>query len=179
VTTHIGVVPADRAHKRYSVLAKACEKLGAFGESVGAVFAIETGPEPAAVLRGLLDDIGKPKGVGVNFDPANLAMVIGEDIPKAVATLGPHIVHTHAKDGVQLKPFDPEQLYNPAPGAKFAWREYISEVPLGEGSVNFPTYLPALRKAGFDGYLTIEREVGANPAEDIRKAVAFLREQLR
>jgi sugar phosphate isomerase/epimerase len=178
VTTHIGVVPADRAHPRYAVLARACETLGAFGEKVGAVFAIETGPEPAVVLRAFLDDLGIPRGLGVNFDPANLAMVIAEDIPAAVAALGPRIVHTHAKDGIHLKDFDPEQLYNPAPGATFAWNEHIREVPLGQGSVNFDTYLPALRQAGFDGFLTIEREVGDHPMADIRLAVEFLKPRL-
>ncbi len=178
VTTHIGVVPANPAHPRYGIMAKACEELGKFGEKSGAIFAIETGPEPAAVLRAFLDNIGYSKGIGVNFDPANLAMVIAEDIPAAVATLGPRIVHTHAKDGIHLRDFNPEELYNPAPGAVVAWDANIKEVPLGQGSVNFNTYLPALRKAGFDGFLTIEREVGNTPKEDIRLAVEFLRAQL-
>jgi len=178
VTTHIGVVPANRSHPRHGILARACQELGEFGESVGAVFAIETGPEPSSVLRAFLDELGVPKGIGVNFDPANLAMVITEDIPQAVANLGPYIVHTHAKDGINLKRFDPELCYSPAPGSQFAWGEHFREVPLGEGRVNFDTYLPALRKAGFDGYLTIEREVGEKPQEDIRQAVEFLKTKL-
>ena len=99
VTTHIGVVPGDKAHPRYAVMAGACEQLGRYAQGAGATFAIETGPEPSAVLRAFLDDIGLPGGLGVNFDPANLAMVIAEDIPAAVERLGPYIVHTHAKDG--------------------------------------------------------------------------------
>jgi len=181
VTTHIGVIPSDRSHPRYGVMARACEALGRYGESVGAAFAIETGPEPAAVLRALLDDIGCPAGLGTNFDPANLAMVIGEDIPAAVDALGPTIVHTHAKDGVQLKPVDPELLYNAfADGGieGFHATDYIREVPLGEGAVGFPEYLAALRRAGYDGYLTIEREVGDQPHRDIEAAVKFLRELL-
>ena len=35
-------------------------------------------------------------------------------------------------------------------------------------------YLAALREIGFDGYLTIERECGDNPAGDIAEAVKFL-----
>ncbi len=178
VTTHIGVVPADKAHPRYKVMADACEQLGRFGEQVGACFAIETGPERAAVLKAMLDDIGLPKGIGVNFDPANLVMVLRENIPQAVATLAPYIVHTHAKDGVNLKPVDAEKLYRcfAEHGIEgFSAGDYIREVPLGEGDVNFPTYLAALRKANFDGYLTIEREVGADPRKDIELAVKFLR----
>ncbi|HUU60262.1 MAG TPA: sugar phosphate isomerase/epimerase family protein [Phycisphaerae bacterium] len=180
ITTHIGVVPADASHPRYGVMARACEELGRYGESMGATFAIETGPEPAAVLRALLDDIGIPKGMGVNFDPANLVMVVNEDIPAAVDALGPYIVHTHAKDGVHLKPVDAEVLYGsfvePVEGYHFA--DYIREVPLGEGGVPFEAYLAALGKIGFDGYLTIEREVGADPRKDIEQAVKFLRNLL-
>ena len=180
VTTHIGVVPSDPAHPRYAILARACEKLGAFGDSIGATFAIETGPEPAEVLAAFLSDIGIPSGIGVNFDPANLKMVLRENIPQAVATLAPFIVHTHAKDGINLKPFDPELLYNPPEdrqGVPSDWNAYFQEVALGDGQVDFPSYLGAVRKAGLqDLFFTIEREVGANPAADIRKAVDFLRQ---
>jgi len=181
VTTHIGLVPTDKKHPRYAVMYKACKELGEYGRKVGACFAIETGPEPATVLKAFLDDIGIGEGIGVNFDPANLAMVSREDIPKAVATLGPYIRHTHAKDGVNLKPVDAERLYGVFGGDAadgFNWMDYIKEVPLGQGAVNFDTYLPALAKAGFKGYLTLEREVGDNPYKDIEMAVSFLRERI-
>lgn len=181
VTTHIGVIPAGKKHPRYAVMAKACEELGAFAGSRGATFAIETGPESAQVLRNFLDDIGIVKGIGVNFDPANLVMVCREDIPAAVKTLAKYIVHTHAKDGINLKPVDPEILYGafaePVPG--FDWREYIKEVPLGAGGVPFKKYLKALSAGGYNGYLTIEREVGDNPAQDIAAAVVFLKKMIR
>ena len=177
VTTHIGVVPhgatgIDREHPRYGVMRDACGELAEYGRQHDVTFAVETGPEPAAVLRQFLDDIGG--GIGANFDPANLAMVIAEDLPSAVASLGPYIVHTHAKDGVQLKACNPEDLY----GGKLSFGEHVREVPLGQGAVPWPTYLDALRQAGFDGFLTIEREVGETPRADIEQAVVFLREQL-
>jgi sugar phosphate isomerase/epimerase len=177
VTTHIGVVPAKASHPRYRIMAKACKELGQYAAKRGVTFAIETGPEPAVVLKAFLDDIGLPTGMGVNFDPANLVMVCRENIPEAVKALAPYIVHTHAKDGVNVQPVDPEKLYGGAPGIR--WEDYIREVPLGEGGVNFPTYLRALSKAGFDGYLTIEREGGADPAKNIREAVTFLRKLLK
>ena len=182
VTTHIGVVPADKKAKRYSTIAKACEALGRYGERIGATFAIETGPEPAAALAMLLDDIAIPRGIGVNFDPANLVMVVRDNVVEAVKTLGKYIVHTHAKDGRNLQPVeDVEVLYGlkPAPpGKKVSWGDYMKELPLGEGDVNFDTYLPALGGVGFDGFLTIEREVGENPRKDIEQAVRFLREKI-
>ena len=174
VTTHIGVVPSDASHPRYAVMRDACRTLAEYGASKGVTFAVETGPETAAVLGAFLDDIALPKGLGVNFDPANLVMVCREDIPAAVERLGKYIVHTHAKDGVFIKQADVEKLY----GNELKWGEYLKEVPLGEGQVPFADYLAALKRVNYDGYLTIEREVGDDPTADIACAVDFLRKLL-
>ena len=48
-------------------------------------------------------------------------------------------------------------------------------MPLGEGGVNWNAYLQALKDIGYTGYLTIEREVKANPEADIKLAVDFLK----
>lgn len=178
ITTHIGVIPSGARHPRYAVMAKACEAIGRYANKMNAVLAIETGPEPAAVLRSFLDKIGIDQGLGVNFDPANLVMVGRENIPAAVRILGKYIVHTHAKDGLNLKPVDAEKLYGALAGdsaAGYDWHDYIREAPLGQGAVPFESYLAELRATGFDGYLTVEREVGENPQADIAEAVTFLR----
>ena len=39
-------------------------------------------------------------------------------------------------------------------------------------------YLPPLAAAGYDGFLTVEREVGDSPEKDITIAVNFLKEKL-
>jgi sugar phosphate isomerase/epimerase len=181
VTTHIGLIPSAANHPRYAVMARACEAIGRCAAEKKAVLAIETGPEPALVLGGFLDAIGLTGGLGVNFDPANLVMVCREDIPRAVKILGKYIVHTHAKDGLNFKPFDPERLYGLTAGESpdFNYREYFKEVPLGQGQVPFPAYWQALKEARYDGYLTIEREVGATPMADIAEAVTFLRSLLK
>ena len=179
VTTHIGVVPSDPAHPTYQVLKTACRELGAYAGTKGIAFAIETGPEPATVLKAFLVDVAEA-GIGVNLDPANLVMVIGDDPIKAAELLGPHIVHTHAKDGRRLKVCDASRIYD-----AFAENRYgelvkelggapFEEVPVGEGEVRWDAYLAALRKAGYHGYLTVEREVGADPSADIGKAVRYL-----
>ena len=173
VTTHIGVVPADKSHPRYSIMQDACGELSEFADSLDAHFAIETGPEIAVVLKGFLDGLGS-KGVAVNFDPANFVMVTGDDPVKGVYTLKDYIVHTHAKDGIKLIDCNPEIIYGLieeeiSSGQKFR------EMPLGEGNVDFENYLKALEEVGYRGFLTIEREVGGNPAADIKKAADFLK----
>ena len=173
VTTHIGVTPADAAHPRFRIMQDACGQLAQYADSLDAHFAIETGPETAATLKMFLDSL-RSTGVAVNLDPANLVMVTGDDPVSAVHTLKDYIVHTHAKDGVRLQNRDPEVIYglvNGDPGADPAYEE----VPLGAGSVPFKAYLQALTDIGYKGFLTIEREVGDDPAADIKRAVDFLR----
>ena len=174
VTTHIGVVPEDVNHDRYKIMQDACYRLAEFADSIDAHFAVETGPETSANLKKFLDSLGS-KGVGVNLDPANLVMVTGDDPVQAVYNLKDYIVHTHAKDGKQLFYLEPEIVYGVKKDIIVEDDSFI-EVPLGEGSVDFPNYLKALEDIGFKGFLTIEREVGDDPAKDIGNAVTFLRD---
>jgi sugar phosphate isomerase/epimerase len=179
VTTHIGVVPEDKKSEIYKNMLSACRELGEYAAHKGVTFAIETGPEKADTLKSFLDEVGS-KGIGVNLDPANLVMVVGDDPVRAVSVLAPYIVHTHAKDGVQHQPCDAVEVYGAFADGGFGELEkkmgkLFSEVPLGEGSVDWDNYLAALESSGFDGFLTIEREVGQNPADDIGEAVRFLR----
>ena len=173
VTTHIGVVPGDAAHPRYGIMQEACGALAAYADDLGAHFAIETGPETSAVLKPFLDSLGS-RGVAVNLDPANLVMVTGDDPTKAVLTLRDYIVHTHAKDGVQLYFRDPDAVYGMVESEIVTSPSYL-EVPLGQGQVDWPAYLDALREIGYNGFLTIEREVGDDPYKDIVGAVEFLK----
>ena len=175
VTTHIGVVPADKNHERYKIMQEACFQLASYADSVQAHFAIETGPETSAVLKEFLDALNST-GVAVNLDPANLRMVTGDDPVAAVHNLKRYIVHTHAKDGNRLLATNPEYIYrvvHPVP-QELEGKRFFEEVPLGTGSVDFPAYLKALEEIGYRGFLTIEREVGATPEEDIRTAYDFL-----
>lgn len=174
VTTHIGVVPEDKSVERYGVMQEACFELANYADSVDAHFAIETGPETSAVLKGFLDGLGS-KGVAVNLDPANLVMVVGDDPVEAVYTLKDYIVHTHAKDGVMLYKTSPEIVYGVTPRPEdIEGITFFREVPLGEGGVDFSKYLKALEDIGYRGFLTIEREAGADPAADIAKAKDYL-----
>lgn len=176
VTTHIGVVPENKEHERYKIMREACHALAEYADSVGAHFAVETGPETSATLKEFLDSLGS-RGVAVNLDPANLVMVTGDDPAGAVFNLRDYIVHTHAKDGIMLEKTNPEYIYGITPKPEdLDGISFFREVPLGEGSVPFPSYLKALDDIGYKGFLTIERECGETPELDIIKAAGFLRE---
>ena len=171
---HCGIMPEHTTDPKWDRFLDGMQQLAEHGEKVGAKLAIETGPEPAFVLKRLLDAVGSDH-LCINWDPANMilwpakfASEAGEEFDRLKWTekfqpnegalaLAEHIVHTHAKDALVL------------PDGKG------QEVPLGEGWVDWPRYVGYLRESGYDGYFAIEREVGANPIEDIRKAVDFLR----
>ncbi|WEG13155.1 sugar phosphate isomerase/epimerase [Pullulanibacillus sp. KACC 23026] len=180
VTTHIGVIPESPEHDRYKVLAEACDILGDYADQLGGSFAIETGPERAEVLKTFLDSLSS-HGVRVNYDPANFLMVTGDDPVQGVHLLKDYIVHTHAKDGKMLKQTDPEIIYNFfAEGGieDLRLEDYFLETPLGQGALDFARYHQALREIGYKGFLTIEREVGADPVRDIQEAIAFLKKTI-
>ncbi len=177
VTTHIGVVPADASQERYRVMSEACAELDEYAQSNDSWIAIETGPEKIATLSKFSDQFSNHR-IAINYDPANLVMVTQEDEVEGVYTAGKRIVHTHAKDGIMKAYLGPEKVY-----AIFAeggieslekLPDYFMEVPLGEGQVRWVKYIQALLDINYDGFLTIEREVGATPDKDIRQAVQFL-----
>ncbi len=180
VTTHIGTIPSDKGEHRYEIMCSAARELGKYAADMGVVLAIETGPEKPEILKGFIEDAGA-NGLGVNLDPANLVMVTGVQAHHAVNVLGKYIVHTHAKDGVMLKQTEPRIIYD-----FFAYGgiedlrlgEYFKEEPLGKGDVMWDEYLQSLKNIGYNGYLTIERECGDTPEDDIKLAVDFLKKKI-
>ncbi|MCL2833604.1 MAG: sugar phosphate isomerase/epimerase [Treponema sp.] len=179
VTTHIGVIPDDPKEERFSIMLEALDTLGIYGKTKGITLAIETGPEKPETLKKFIEQTRG--GVGVNLDPANFVMVTGVDPVKAVEILGKYIVHTHVKDGIMKKQADPLKVYRFfAEGGieDFRIGDYFTETPVGEGAVDFDKYLGALKKAGYNGYFTIEREAGNDPAKDIGMAADFIRKKL-
>ena len=153
VTTHPGRIPKDREDPVYRLMLESIGKVARCAEDVGAYFCIETGMEPASVLRGFLEELGSP-AVKVNFDPANLLMAYGaEEVIMGVKLLGPWIAHTHAKD------------HNPQTG----------RATVGEGLVPWREYLSELKAASFEGWLALEDETGRDVVESLRRGLAFLR----
>lgn len=183
MTTHIGVVPEDISSRMYSTMADSLREVGEYAARFGAYLAIETGPESPEALKYFIENAVGSKGIAVNMDPANLVMVQNVDPAAAVRLLKGHIVHTHAKDGMHLQKCDPEKVYTAF--AEGGFKQLIAETgdlfketPLGQGDVNWKDYIQALRDINYKGFLTIEREVGENPIDDIDLAISFLRKRL-
>lgn len=179
ISTHIGVVPQNTQDDTYITIRKALLEIGEYAMRNRVTIAIETGPEKATVLKGLLDSL--PGGIGINLDPANLAMCACDDPVQAVYTLRDYIVHTHAKDGKNIQPVDTRFVYGfvregdkkmlvaPQPD-----KPIYEETRLGEGSVDWDNYIAALNDIGYKGYMAIEREYGKNTEKDISDGASLL-----
>ena len=156
LTLHAGYLDEKNASavekyiERVQFLADACA-------ANGLKLLLETGQETADDLMKFL---GKVKGVGVNFDPANMLLYGMGDPVAAVAKLAPWIEHVHIKDAF------------PSPKPGFEWG---NEVPWGDGKANAAAFLAALDKIGYKGALAVEREGGNSRTADIALAVKRLR----
>lgn len=176
-TSHIGVIP-ESDHPRRRLFSDSLHKINEFCADLDLKFAIETGPEPSDILSSFLYELSLPN-IGVNFDPANLYMTSAENTKEACENLAPFILHVHAKDGLFFKQVNPEAMYETwgYEGPPMGYEsDYCKEVPLGEGGVDFEGMLQVLKRHNYDGFLTIEREVGDDPVADITAAVSFLKQ---
>ena len=170
----VNVMNAHAGQLKTPSVRRAVTEIGKYCESVGGYFALETGPETPEFLKEFIETIDT-NAIRVNFDPANLVMIQGVDAAEAATTVGKYIMHTHAKDGILVSKPEGRTWYDLADDEKGPVADYFLEVPLGEGHVNFPKYIGALKAIGYDGFLTIEREAGDTRYEDIKNGIAFLK----
>jgi sugar phosphate isomerase/epimerase len=158
ITTHVGFIPENPADPLYIGTLSALKEIAAYCRERGLSFWFETGQETAVTLLRAIEDIDLDN-VGVNLDPANLILYGKANPVDALDIIGKYVRGVHAKDGEY-----------PTDG-----RNLGKEKALGEGRVNFPALLPKLKALGFQGALTIEREIsGPKQIEDIKKAKDFL-----
>lgn len=150
---------ANGEEDRAARLREALLDIGRHGDRVGSVLALEVGLDPPEAVRDYLAgfDVGSLK---VNYDPANL-LVNGFDPVRGVIALHRLIAHTHARDA-----------------RKTTVSRGAQEVPLGAGDVDWLGYVAALSATEYRGWLTIERDAGADRLKDIEKGVAFLKRML-
>lgn len=159
LTFHAGFIPKQGTREHLDVF-RILQIVGEAAVKTGVTIAFETGQESARVMRLALDELHCP-GLKVNFDPANMLLYDAGDPLEAVELLGKYIHRVHAKDAKR-------------PKSKGQWGE---EVPLGQGEVDFPAFVRALKKVGYDGPFCIEREVGNQEQRiaDISHGVEYLR----
>ncbi|MBQ8416006.1 MAG: sugar phosphate isomerase/epimerase [Clostridia bacterium] len=162
IATHAGFLPEDPNSQTYKEVVCALREVANHCKENGQLFLFETGQETPTTLKRTIEDIGLDN-LGINLDPANLILYGKANPIDALDTFGEYVRDVHAKDGNY-----------PTNG-----HDLGEETPLGEGKVNFPAFVKKLKEVGYDGTLTIEREVsGEKQLTDILNAKALLEQHI-
>lgn len=160
LATHAGFLPEVPAGEQYNSVVAALRAVAKYAKDNGQYFLFETGQETPVTLKRTIEDIGTGN-LGINLDPANLILYGKANPIDALDVFGEYVRDVHAKDGCY--PTDGHHLGE--------------EKPLGEGKVNFPSFINKLKEMGYEGPLTIEREIsGERQIKDIKSAKKFLEE---
>ncbi|WP_320128496.1 sugar phosphate isomerase/epimerase family protein [uncultured Sphaerochaeta sp.] len=161
VVTHAGFLPENPNDSQYGEVLASLRMLVEKCKENDQCFLFETGQETPVTLKRVLQDLGG-EHVGINLDPANLLMYGKANPLDALDVFGEYVKGVHGKDGKY--PTDGHHLGD--------------EVPLGKGKVDFPRLIAKLKELGYDGSITIEREIsGDEQIKDILEAKKLL-EQL-
>lgn len=163
VALHLGFVPHDARDPLYQEVLQVTRDLCDHCRKNGQALHLETGQEPADALLQFIGDVQRDN-LFINFDPANMILYGSGEPIAALRQLGKYVRSVHCKDGTWAK--------NPG-------QEWGREVPLGEGDVGIENYLRTLLEIGYDGPLTIEREIPQEPQRqkaEIGHAVRLLSE---
>jgi sugar phosphate isomerase/epimerase len=163
VALHIGFVPHDPADPDYREIVGVTQRLCDYVKANGQNLHLETGQEAADTLLKFIGDVGRDN-LFINFDPANMILYGTGNPIEALRKVGRYVRSCHCKDG--------KWAANPG-------KEWGSEVPFGQGDVGAETFLRTLKEVGFDGALTIEREIPQEPSRqkaEIGQAVRLLNE---
>lgn len=159
VITHCGYLPENPCSTEFAEIVSCLKWLIKEYEKYGCNFLFETGQETPVTLLRTIQEVGLDN-VGINLDPANLILYGKANPVDALDIFGKYVRNIHGKDG--LYPTD----------GRFLGKE----VPLGEGKVNYPAFIKRLAEIGYDGPITIEREIsGEQQKEDIKHACVLLK----
>lgn len=158
VVTHMGFIPENMSDPNYPGVCSAVKEIARVLKHYGQNLLFETGQETPVVLLRLFEDVGTGN-LYVNLDPANLILYGKANPVDSLQVFGKYVRGVHAKDG--LYPTDGKELGR--------------EVKVGTGMVNFPALLKGLHELGYDGSLTIEREIdGPQQIADIAETKEYL-----
>jgi sugar phosphate isomerase/epimerase len=140
ITTEPGgpLAPGQSRQEAINMFVEALKPLAEHAHKLGVMLLIE--PEPGLLIETteqyleVADRLNAPS-IGLNFDVGH-AYCVSEDLPAAIARMAPHTRHYHLEDIA-------------------ATRVHHHLVP-GTGAIDFAAVIEAIRKTGYDGWLTVE-----------------------
>ncbi|MEW5815025.1 MAG: sugar phosphate isomerase/epimerase family protein, partial [Spirochaetota bacterium] len=134
------------------------------------------GKEPTTTAEGALEVVNRigSQYFRLNFDGCNFYVAGEEPYPYAYTLLKEYIEYIHLKDATKY--------FREVHGEKENHRiqptisvDYVP-VPLGQGAINYGTFVEKVASDGYDGFLTLEPHVPRNVLEPtIEESLNFLR----
>lgn len=170
--------PVISYDKQYGMLVEGLQMAGKIAARYGVTLIIQNHHDMAVhpdAMKWLIDEVNLPN-VKAAFDAwsPSLQGLNSEDLRKAVYMMKPYLVHTTTADYAKLPRFkyESDQV------------NYVPElaknkiVPMGEGFIDYKTFINALKEIGYQGYIAYEmcaEMKGGGSIENLDKsAKAFL-----
>jgi sugar phosphate isomerase/epimerase len=158
MATHVGFIPENLTDPNYLPVVAAVKTVANYCKKNGQHFLFETGQETPITLLRVIEDSGC-ENLGINYDTANLILYGKANPVDGLDVVGKYVMDVHAKDGDY--PTDGKHLGK--------------ERKIGEGRVDFPKIIEKLKALGYDGTITIEREIsGEQQTKDIAESKIYL-----
>ena len=162
VITHVGFIPENPSDPEFDATVAALRQLAKYMQAKGQYFLFETGQETPITMLRTIQAIGTDN-LGINFDTANLILYGKANPVDALDVFGKYVMDTHFKDG-----------FYPTDGMRLG-----REVALGEGKANVYALIEKLAELGYEGPMTIEREIrGEQQVRDIARARDIIRDAM-
>ena len=120
---------------------------------------------PSAGLAHRLVSRFDPAEVGVIFDPGNMVVEGCENYQMALELLGPYLSHVHAKNCMWVKTGEEAGV------AKWEWKM----AAVKQGQADWTAIVAALRKVGYDGWLSFEDFSEGETGTKLSEALAYLK----
>ena len=158
IVTHMGFIPENPKDPEFLPFCDAVRVVAEHCKKNGQHLLFETGQETPVTMLRCFEQVGTDN-LGVNLDTANLILYGKANPVDALDVFGKYVRNLHAKDGRY-----------PTNG-----HDLGAETPVGQGKVDFPALFQKLHGLGYDGYVTIEREIsGDQQTRDILEAKVYL-----
>ena len=160
----------DEAKVVAAWIAQACDRAAQHGARIVTEIHFGQYCETAPMARRMIDLVNRPN-YGVIHDAGNMHIAGDSYTDKAVELLGDRIFHVHIKDMVQAPATDDKAHDYPAGRFKRA--------SLGQGNVDHLGLFRALRRIGYQGYLSCEATGGDDPVAVAKHELAEVQRLLK
>lgn len=158
VVSHMGFIPENPNDPNFAPFCAGIRQIAHHLKKNDQYLLFETGQETPVTMLRCFEQVGLDN-LGVNLDTANVILYGRANPVDALDVFGKYVRGLHAKDGKY-----------PVNG-----HDLGEETRIGEGKVDFNRLFERLYELGYDGYVTIEREIqGPDQLKDILASREYL-----